>query len=321
MKKKLPDLEAWAIFATVAQTGSFARTAAELALSQATVSKAVTRLETRMKTSLFHRTSRSLSLTESGHAALERAERILAEGVAVEAEMAEQSAALRGVIRLSAPMSFGIERLSPLLSEFMQQHPDVALDIQFDDRRVDLVADGFDLALRIANLADSSLLARQLCRVRILLVGTPAYFQRAGRPQHPRDLAAHRALQYSYSAGGESWRFRHAAQGDFTQALPVALRANNAEALTPALLAGLGLALQPEFLIWEQLQAGHLETAMDGWAVEPLALSLVTPPGRRRPARVQALMDYLAQRFMQEPWAHAAEPAALSSARAGAPEG
>lgn len=311
MKKKLPDLEAWAIFAKVAQTGSFAKTATELALSQATVSKAVTRLEARMKTMLFHRTSRRLSLTESGHAALERAERILAEGEAVEAEMVEQSATLRGVIRLSAPMSFGIERLSPLLPEFLQQHAEVSLDIQFDDRRVDLVAEGLDMALRIANLADSSLLARHLCRMRILLVGAPEYFQRYGRPQHPRDLAEHRALQYSYSAGGAHWRFRHASQGEFTQALPVVMRANNAEALTPALLAGLGLALQPEFLIWQQLQAGQVEIAMEDWSVEPLALCLVAPPGRRRPARVQALMDYLANRFMQEPWAQTAAPAVL----------
>lgn len=309
--KKLPDLEAWAIFAKVAQTGSFARTAAELSLSQATVSKAVARLEGRMNTMLFHRTSRRISLTESGQAALERAERILAEGEAVEAEMAEQSSALRGLIRISAPMSFGIERLAPLLPAFMLQHPEVALDIQFDDRHVDLVAEGFDMALRIANLEDSSLLARHLCRVRILLVGAPAYFQAHGRPRHPRELAAHQALQYSYAPGGANWRFRHAVQGEFTQAVPLRLRVNNADALTPALLAGLGVALQPEFLVWQQLQSGQLETVMDDWLVAPLALHIVAPPGRRRPARVQAFMDYLAQRFLQEPWAQ--PPASLAT--------
>ena len=193
---KLPDLEGWAIFAKVADTGSFAKAAAELALSQATVSKAITRLEAKMKTMLFHRTSRSMSLTESGYAALERAARILEEGEAVEAEVTEKSTSLHGKIRLSAPMSFGVTHLAPMLPPFMQAHPEVELEIEFSDKQSDLVSERFDLALRISNLVDSTLLARRLCSVRILLVGSPAYFKRAGRPRHPRDLAQHTALQY-----------------------------------------------------------------------------------------------------------------------------
>ncbi|MGT2508906.1 LysR substrate-binding domain-containing protein [Cupriavidus basilensis] len=304
---KLPDLEAWAIFAKVAETGSFARTAAEFSLSQATVSKAISRLETRMKTVLFHRTSRRMSLTASGHAALGRAARILREGQAVEAEVAEQSTTLRGVIRLSAPMSFGIARLAPALPGFLQAHPDVKLDVQFNDNQVDLVADRFDLALRLANLEDSSLLARQLCKVQILLVGSPAYFERHGRPCHPRDLAHHKALQYSYARSGANWRFRHPQHGEFTQSMAVQLQANNAEALTPALLAGLGLALQPAFLVWQELQSGTLESVMEDWQVEPIALHILTPPGRNRPARVQALIEHLAKSFASEPWAGVAE--------------
>jgi DNA-binding transcriptional LysR family regulator len=303
--KRLPDLEAWAIFAKVAETGSFARAAAELTLSQATVSKAITRLEGRMKTVLFHRTSRRITLTESGHAALERAGRILAEGEAVEAEVTEQSSSLRGPIRVAAPMSFGLSHLAPMLPEFMARHPDVELDVDFSDELVDLVANRFDLALRISTLADSSLLARRLCTVRILLVGAPAYFERHGRPRHPRDLAAHRALQYSYSRRGSSWRFRHQRHGEFAQAMPAPLQANNAEALIPALRAGLGLALQPEFLAWQDLQSGALETVMEDWQVEPIGLHIVTPPGRSRPARVQALIDFLSERFTRAPWAQA----------------
>lgn len=303
--KKIPDLEAWAIFAKVAETGSFARAAAELSLSQATVSKAITRLEARMKTMLFQRTSRRMLLTESGHAALGRASRILEEGEAVEAEVAEQTNSLRGLVRVSAPMSFGIARLAPVLPDFMKAHPDVELDVQFDDKQVDLVAERFDLALRIANLGDSSLLARCLCNVRILLVASPAYIERHGKPRHPRDLIHHQALQYTYSRGGASWRFRHKRHGEFTQAMPVQLHANNAEALTPALLAGLGLALQPEFLAWQDLQSGALEIVMDDWEVEPIALHVVTPPGRNRPARVQAFIEYLVERIAREPWAHA----------------
>lgn len=301
--KRLPDLEAWAIFAKVAECGSFARAAAELTLSQATVSKAISRLEARMKTMLLHRSSRRLSLTEAGHAALERASRILAEGEAVEADIAEQSSSLRGLVRVTAPMSFGLSHLAPLLPEFMARHPEVELDFHFSDEQVDLVAKRLDLALRIASLADSSLLARRLCSVRILLVGSPAYFARHGRPSHPRELSAHRALLYSNAPGGEFWRFRHAEQGEFALEMPTSLRVNNAEALTPALRAGLGLALQPEFLAWRDLQAGELETVMMDWQVDPIALYILTPPGRSRPARVQALIDYLAERLAVAPWA------------------
>mgnify|MGYP000886268359 CR=1 FL=1 len=300
---RLPDLEAWAIFAKVAEAGSFARAAEELQLSQATVSKAITRLETRIGTSLFHRTSRRMSLTAAGEAALERAARILDEGEAVEAEVADRSAALRGLIRLAAPMSFGVSRLAPLLPAFMQAHPDVELDIQLSDQMVDLVAERFDMALRISTLADSSLRARQLCQVRILLVGSPAYFEAHGRPNHPRDLVQHRGFQYSYTRSGNTWRFRHPRHGEFAQTVPRQLQANNAEVFDAALQAGLGLALQPEFLVWEQLRDGTLQTAMDDWKVEPLALSIITPPGLHRPARVQALIDYLAQQLEQEPWA------------------
>lgn len=300
---KLPDLEAWAIFAKVAEAGSFARAAEELSLSQATVSKAITRLEKRMQVMLFHRTSRRMSLTDSGLLALENAARILEAGEAVEAEVAERSAGLRGPIRIAAPMSFGLSRLAPALPQFMARHPEVALDIEFDDELVDLVAKRFDLALRISTLADSSLLARRLCTVRIHLVGAPAYFAQHGRPRHPRDLANHRALQYAYARSGPSWRFRHPHQGEFTQAMSTPLRVNNAEALAPALHAGLGLALQPEFLVWQDLQSGALETVMDDWQVEPIALHLVTPPGRSRPVRVQALMDYLVEYFAAAPWA------------------
>ncbi|ANN67939.1 LysR family transcriptional regulator [Bordetella bronchialis] len=301
--KKLPDLEGWAIFAKVAETGSFAKAAAEFSLSQATVSKAITRLETRMKSTLFHRTSRSMTLTESGYAALERAARILEEGEAVEAEVTEKSNSLHGKIRLAAPMSFGVTHLAPMLPAFMQAHPDVDLEVEFNDKQVDLVSERFDLALRISNLVDSTLLARRLCTVRILLVGAPAYFERAGRPRHPRDLAQHTALQYMYARNGTSWRFRHDKHGEFSQAMPVHLNVNNAEALAPALRAGLGLALQPEFLAWEDIHSGALQTAMDDWQVESIALHIVTPPGRRRPARVQALIEYLAARLTAEPWA------------------
>ena len=308
---KLPDLEAWAIFAKVAETGSFARAAAELSLSQGTVSKAISRLETRVKSMLFHRTSRSMTLTDNGALALEFANKILEEGLSVEAELTEQSANVRGQVRVAAPMSFGLSHVAPALPGFMARYPEVAIDIDFSDALVDLVERRFDLAIRIAKLSDSSLLARRMCTVRILLVGSSAYFEQHGRPRHPRDLAGHRALQYAYSPSGANWRFRHPQHGEFTQTMYAPLRVNNAEALVPALHAGLGLALQPEFLAWQDIESGKLETVLDDWEVEPIALHLVTPPGRRRPARVQALIDYFCDYFVHKPWARGVEPGAL----------
>lgn len=319
MTGRLPDLEAWAMFAKVADVGSFVGAAEALGVSQATVSKAVSRLEQRLKISLFHRTSRRLSLTDAGQGALGRAMRILAEGEALEADAVEDARQLRGPIRMTAPMSFGLTNLAPLLPAFMQRHPEVMLDIHFSDELMDLVGQGYDLAMRISSLADSSLLARRLCTVGIYLVGAPAYFERHGRPVHPRDLAEHRALQYAYARTGGTWHFRHPEEGEFSQQVPVALRANNAEALIPALQAGLGLALQPAFLVWEDLASGRLERVMNDWQVAPIALYLLTPPGRNRPARVQALLEALAQGLRNAPWAQPLDGSTAVRSSSGSP--
>lgn len=300
---KLPDLEAWAVFAKVVEVGSFAKAASELGLAQATVSKAIARLESRLQTTLFHRTSRKMSLTESGRGAVERATRILDEGEAVESEVRSQASSPRGLVRMAAPMSFGVGHLAPILPDFLAAYPEVSLDVDFSDEMVDLIAGRFDIALRISSLADSTLLARRLCAVRILLVASPAYLDKHGRPEHPRELAAHRALFYANSIPADSWRFKHRRQGDFTIGMTTPLRVNNAEAANPALLAGLGLALQPEFLVWEHLESGLLETVMPDWQAPPIALHIVTPPHRARPMRVQLLIEYLAQRLASAPWA------------------
>jgi DNA-binding transcriptional LysR family regulator len=305
---RLPDFEAWVLFAKVAQTSSFTRAADELGLSKATVSKAVTRLEARIGTSLLNRTSRSLSLTEAGRHMAMSAARILAEGETLEAEAMAQAVAPHGLVRLTAPMSFGVGHVAPLLLELFQTYPDVSIDLHLADEVVDLVAGGFDIALRIAALPDSTLRARRICQIRRLLVGAPEYFERRGRPQHPDDLANHACLGYAYLPTQDRWRFIHATGAEVSVTPHSQLRANNADALRPMLLAGMGLAVQPEFLTSEDLEAGRLEIAMSEWSMPPIALNIVTPPGHFRPACVTAVIEFLLHRFAGAPWARAEGP-------------
>lgn len=300
----LPDLEAWAIFAKLAETGSFAAAAADLGLSGPTVSKALGRLEARFGERLIHRTSRRFALTETGRVLAVRAAQILAAGEAVEAEAQAKSATPRGKVRLAAPMSFGLRHVAPALPEFLAAYPEISVDLQLDDRMVDLVAGGIDVALRIADLPDSSLIARRLCSVHRWVVGTPGYFARRGTPRRPRDLENHACLGYSYLTSGETWRFKDATGAEEAVSIAARLSANNAEALSACLEAGEGIALQPDFIAWQGVRDGRLVPVLTDWAAPHVALNLVTPAGGPRSIRTQVLLDFLTRRFTAgaAPW-------------------
>lgn len=292
---KLPDLEGLAIFAKVAETRSFAAAAAELNLSKATVSKVISRVETKLKTRLFNRTSRRIALTEAGRQLSDRASHILAEGEAAEDEALARSSAVRGLVRLAAPMSFGVLHLAPLLPEFLAEYPEVSIDLHLSDATVDMIGDGFDAAIRIALMPDSSLIVRRLCGMSRYLVGSPSYLKKHGRPRHPLHLAEHVCITYGHSTAAEAWRFTHK-NGKSAMVHPAGpLRVNNGDAMMPALIAGVGLGILPEFILRDALDTGRLERLLADWSLPPTAVYWVTPPGGLRPKRVDILGDFVAQ--------------------------
>ncbi|RYD48510.1 MAG: LysR family transcriptional regulator, partial [Sphingomonadales bacterium] len=245
---KLPDFEAWAVFAAVVEHRSFS--AAADALS---VSKAISRLETRLGTTLFHRTSRRLTLTDSGRSLAEHAQRILSEGEAAEEAAFESASAPAGLVRLAAPLTFGIKHLAPTLADFLTAHPGIKIDLRLSDARIDIVAEGVDVAIRIAELPDSSLRARRLGPVTAHIVAAPAYFDQHGRPRHPADLSAHACFTYANLSTPDVWRFRKAGGEEASVRVEGPLRTDNGEAMLPALRAGLGIAVLPGFIVDEDI--------------------------------------------------------------------
>ena len=297
---RLPDFEAMAIFAKVVELRSFAGAAQELSLSKASVSKAVSRLEERLGTRLFNRTSRRLALTDAGQRLSERAAQLLADGEAAETEALAQSLTPRGLVRFAVPMTFGVKKIAPLLPDFLARYPEVQIDLHMSDATVDLIGEGFDLALRIARLPDSSLVARRLCPMPRYTVAAPSYLKGHGRPTHPMHLAEHKCFGYAYLSTAGLWHYTNAA-GEQASVRPAGqLRVNNGEALLPAVIAGLGIADLPDFIVGDAIAAGDVEVILEGWSQPEGAMHLVMPPGGPRPARVEVLTEFLVKQLAGE---------------------
>ncbi|OYY89889.1 MAG: LysR family transcriptional regulator [Sphingomonas sp. 28-66-16] len=288
---RLPDLEAWAIFASVVEHRSFSGAAEAIGLSKATVSKAITRLEAHIGTSLFNRTSRRLSLTESGRTLADHAQRILGEARAAEEAAHDSTSALAGVVRVSAPMSFGLLHVAPAIADFIAAHPAIEIDLNLSDALIDIVAEGIDIALRIGDLPDSSLRARRLGPIPTHIVAAPAYLARHGRPTHPAQLGEHACFAYTNASG--PWRFT-GPMGEEVAVRPSGpFRSNSGDAMLPALRAGLGIATLPDFFVGADLASGALEAILTEWHGPPVALHLMTPPSPLRPRRVEMLVNHL----------------------------
>lgn len=305
---KLPDFEGLALFAKVAEEGSFAAAARALGLSVATVSRAVARLEDRLGSRLFNRTSRRISLTGFGRELAERAQQLLADAEAAERLALESARSPRGLIRLAAPMSFGLRWIGPLLPDFFRRFPEISVDLHLSDEQVDLVGAGFDAAIRIAVLDDSSLVARKIAPVRRFILASPAYIARYGRPQHPHDLIAHHCLGYAFRARRDVWRLSTASGEEVTVEPTGFLRVTNSDALLPTLLDGMAIAELPDFIAAAHLASGALQIVLPDWRFAEGGVYFVTPTARARAAKVEALAGFVQERLGGQDWRKAPAP-------------
>lgn len=299
----VPDVDAWVIFAKVAEHGSFSRAAEDMGVASTTVSKTITRLEQRLNTTLFHRTTRKLSLTETGRICVERATRILSDGREIESEILEEARVPRGRVRMACVTGFGIETVVPVLPAFLQAQPGVEVDLILTEDEVDVVGGGFDLALRIGPARDNSLRMSRLVSFRRRLVGAPSLLERLGEPQDLDDLARLPAVIPTSVPWGAEWEFRRAEGETMFVPMSGSYRVNHAAAVVPAAVAGIGVALLPDFFVWQELAAGRLVELLPGWSATEKSAYIVTPPGRARPARVRVLMEFLRDHFAQQSWA------------------
>jgi DNA-binding transcriptional LysR family regulator len=293
----MDQLAAIEAFVRVAESGSFSKAAERLKSSKSAVSRQVSALEAELGARLLHRTTRALTLTEAGRSYFDQASRILAELAEANASVGELQAAPRGRLRVSAPMSFGILHLAPAIPEFLERYPDVELDLIMNDRFVELVDEGFDMAIRIGKLGDSSLVARKLAPDRRTVCAAPAYLEKRGIPASPDDLKAHECLCYSNVGMAQEWRFVRPDGRPWPVEVRGRLHANNGDALRAAALRGFGLAVLPRFLVGRDFHSGALVSLLDEFLPRDAAVHAVYPHARHLSPKVRAFVDFLAERF------------------------
>ncbi len=289
------------IFVTIIDTGSFVAAAEKLDLSKQAISRYISALEQRLQVRLLHRTTRKLSLTMEGQDFYLQAKTILASLAEAETGLNPQQSDPIGRIRINAPVSFGILHLAPLWQQFSARYPKVELDIALADRVVDLVEEGYDLAIRIAQLPNSTLISRKLTRTRLVLSAAPAYLKAAGTPQHPDELRQHQIIAYSLREGKNEWYFGHE-QGDVSVHVKPYIYANNGDTCRMITLQGGGISLQPDFIIGEDLKKGHLLEILPEYTTPGLGIYAVYPTRKLLPLRLRCLIDFLVDALKNPAW-------------------
>ncbi len=299
---KLESLGDIAVFVQVVRDGSFTKAAERLELSRSVVSKYVTRLEERLGARLLNRTTRRLSLTEAGRVFYERSRRGLEDIEDAEAEVSRLQDEPRGVLRVNSPMSFGIRHVAPALPEFLAQYPEVSVDMNLDDRKVDVIEEGFDVSIRITELPDSSLVARRIAPCRHIVVAAPRYLERHGTPHVPEDLRDHNIISYQYQESAADWHFLAPDNRQVSVPVSGSMQMNNSLALREALLEGAGIMRTPTFVVGDDLAAGRLVSLLKNYKTLEVSIYLVYPQRRHLSPKVRAFVDFMAARITSEPY-------------------
>ncbi|MGW8390248.1 LysR family transcriptional regulator [Pseudoduganella sp. HUAS MS19] len=299
MQDRYEDLKT---FVAVVEAEGFSGAAARLGVVKSAVSRRISELEDRLGTQLLVRSTRSMSVTDAGALLYERALRLLDDLHDAEAEVSSGSTALRGKLRVAGPMSFGVMCLAPLAAEFAARHPDLAVELDLNDRIVNIVNEGFDLAIRISRLKDSSLVARSIASIEHTVCASPAYLAEHGMPGTPHNLASHRGLAYSNLDETAYWSFRDPSNGaSFSVDVRSAFRVNNGAALREAAVQGHGIAYLPHFIVAQAIARGELRPLLEGWRKAPVEVYAVYPTRRNLPLRVRAFIDFLVARYAGNP--------------------
>ena len=291
-----------AVFVQVVRDGSFTKAADRLELSRSVVSKYVTRLEEKLGARLLNRTTRRLSLTEAGRIFYERSRLGLEEIEEAKAEVSRLQGKPRGVLRVNSPMSFGILHVAPLLSEFLAEYPEISIDMNLDDRKVDVIEEGFDVSIRITDLPDSSLVARRLGPCRHAIVAAPSYLEKHGVPKSPDDLRDHNIIAYQYQESATDWHFLGPDKKQITVPVSGSIQMNNSLALREALLGGVGITRTPTFVVGDDVAAGRLISLLPNYEILEVSIYLVYPQRRHLSPKIRAFVDFLAARISSEPY-------------------